>query len=67
MSAFLPILVQFRITTLLMMITFVKVHTLVLSHVNFLCQVWCSLVVSSLPSLFAFIAAEQEPLIAKVE
>jgi len=37
-------------------------------HPNYFCEwmVWCSLVVSSLPSLFAFIAAEQEPLIAKV-
>lgn len=37
-------------------------------HPNYFCEwmVWCSLVASSLPSLFAFIAAEQEPLIAKV-
>ena len=29
-------------------------------------QVWCSLVVASLPSLFALLAVEQENLITKV-
>ena len=29
-------------------------------------KVWCSLVVSSVPSLLAFLAAEQESLVTKV-
>lgn len=37
-------------------------------HPNYFCEfmVWCSLVVSSLPSLAAFLAAEQELLVTKV-
>jgi len=37
-------------------------------HPNYFCEwmVWCSLVVSSVPSLLAFLAAEQESLVTKV-